>query len=902
MSRPIRLLFAVIGGMLALLFAFAPAGDGPGAPRVVPGETAEVAAPAPAPTAGRLLADGTAVTMVDAYVVGRGGKAARGVPVLFHTSAGSITPCAWTDDGGRVSVPFCPAYSPEETNAVITAAVPAETDSIVQVALFEPPASAAPDWHDARIALLRTGGPGTTALVAEDLVQLSVAATETSERIVEPLGGVAVRLEGADGPVPADGVSRAALRAVVSERESGAPVEGVEVVFHGPGGAVLASAVTDGRGVAEQGITSPATPGRVAVEAAVGGTGAASAELLFTPVTLAIASAPGELDADGASVGEVEAVLRGADGRPLPWVPVRFSTSAGTITSPVVTDDEGRAVARLTSGVRAAAATVTAAHEGGAADTAVVRFTRRFLPAAIALSAEPREIPADGETASFLRAAVFDSAGDPVDDGTPVLFRVVRGEGTVEPMAVTERGVATARFLGTSPSPATVRALACGAAEEADITLRLGGGGLVQVGAEPTVLAGNGEDRANVTVALYDNRGAPLGPGEEVRLRASRGTIAEKAVTGPDGTVEVPYTADIGAGPAWITAAAGREGLESEGHARIRLEAGPAAAVELEAVSAPRINVQGAAPPFFATLLFTVTDANGVPVDSSGRSTVRFEIVESPGAGERLSSTSAVTDGSGRVIASLESGRAPGRVELVALLETGGAVVRSAPAEVTIGGFRSRPSKIVLEPSRLNLPGLCFKERDLTVSALVLDQLGKPVPAGTTVYFSSDFGSIEGAVTTNAVGRAIARFVSSRPHPVSTHGLVTIAASVPSPADPVTAGTSIVLSGCTRPVETTPAEFAVPDGGSQLFTFRIGDANGNPLAAGTEVEIVASAGSLAGDLSFVLPDELAGHTDYSFYLADEIPGDDDEPASAFVTILVTSPNGDLTTTVRGTID
>ncbi len=906
MGTAVRLFSAAAGCVVALFLALSPIADERGAAR-----DNRDGPPAPSPPvealttplpASPLYADGSKAATVEAFVTESDGRAAAGVPILFSASAGTITPCAWTDGGGKVSVPFSPIYSPVDTNIAIAAVVPEEDDSILMVGIFEPPANAALHWEETRIALLRTAGPATTEITDEDLVQLSTAATSRSDRIVEKVRGVSIHVESPGVELPADGVSRTTLRALISGAGDGQPVAGVEVVFRDNSDNPLGSALSDAAGIALLHLTNPLEPGNLLVKATIGGRDAATTELTFSPPLFQLESVPHEMHANGASRSNVVALLRSEEGDPLPWVPVWFKTTAGTITSPVITDNDGRAVAYLTSGSFAGRAEITAGFSEEAAAAASVRFTRDFLPASIDLSADPKEIPADLETESLIKAALFDSTGDPVEDGTPVLFQVVGGKGQVEPFAVTAGGVASVRFRGITPAQARVRATACGSTEETEILLRAGKVSIVQLSSESDLLTGNGEESTSVSISIYDEYGAPLGEGEEIRLSASRGTIAKTALTDALGTARALYTADIGAGDAWITATAGPAGLESEGRLSIRLRAGPPAAILIDAVSNDEIHVQDSSPPGSATFIFTVVDANGVGVDTSGRSTVAFALVESPGAGERLVSSSSVTDRSGRVMTSVESGRAPGRMRVVASMETGERTIRSDTVEVRIGGFHPQPALIEIEPFQLNLPGLCFTERKLSVTARVFDQLGNPAPEGIVVYFSSDFGSIGAMATTDALGNATARFVSAPPHPVSTRGLVSLTATAKTPGRTPSASSSILLSGCTRPIRTDPATFAIADGGSQLFSYRLCDANENPLAPGTSVDVVTNRGTLAGDLAFVIPDVLSGHTDYTFYLADAIPGDDDAPADAFVTIMVTSPNGDLSTTISGSID
>ncbi len=211
------------------------------------------------------------------------------------------------------------------------------------------------------------------------------------------------------------------------------------------------------------------------------------------------------------------------------------------------------------------------------------------------------------------------------------------------------------------------------------------------------------------------------------------------------------------------------------------------------------------------------------------------------------------------------------------------------------------PDRITLEPDRLNIPGRCITGQEDLIVATVYDRFSAPGMQGSVVYFFANFGRITPSATTDSSGRARATFLSVPPFP--TDGLVTITArAAESPGNRIETGATILLSSCTTPIEILPDSFTLVDGGSQVFSFTVNDIGGNPLSPGSTILITSTSGTLAGDIDFQIPDVRSGYTDFSFWIADGVPGDPDPPQPAFITIEVTSPNGNIATTISGTVD
>lgn len=103
----------------------------------------------------------------------------------------------------------------------------------------------------------------------------------------------------------------------------------------------------------------------------------------------------------------------------------------------------------------------------------------------------------------------------------------------------------------------------------------------------------------------------------------------------------------------------------------------------------------------------------------------------------------------------------------------------------------------------------------------------------------------------------------------------------------------------------SPQNFAIPNGGSQAFSFRVTDVNGNPLVGGSTIKVTTTAGTLIGWKDATLPDTRypgPGITDFEFVLADDSATDTDPPKNGSISIEVTSTNGSLSKSILGTVD
>jgi hypothetical protein len=179
---------------------------------------------------------------------------------------------------------------------------------------------------------------------------------------------------------------------------------------------------------------------------------------------LTLSATPGSL-ATGGNQAVITASLRQSDGTPVAAATITFTTNLGTLTpapASCITGVDGKCTITFTSGVEAGTATVTAA--SGEQFASILIPITGGAPARIDIGlAGSARIAATGglpspagaaiPVSTTIAARVTDANGNPVPDGTPVLFHT--DIGTIQASAPTVNGVATATLVSSSFDVAT---------------------------------------------------------------------------------------------------------------------------------------------------------------------------------------------------------------------------------------------------------------------------------------------------------------------------------------------------------------------------------------------------------------------------------------------------------------
>ncbi|MCH7886533.1 MAG: carboxypeptidase regulatory-like domain-containing protein [Candidatus Marinimicrobia bacterium] len=332
--------------------------------------------------------------------------------------------------------------------------------------------------------------------------------------------------------------------------------------------------------------------------------------------------------------------------------------------------------------------------------------------------------------------------------------------------------------------------------------------------------------------------------------------------------------------------------------------AGPPSNATVINVTRTSISIQGAGGEEESSeITYRLQDVNGITLDRFRPTEVSFSFF-GPGGGEFLSPLAATTDAEGLVRTALNSGTIAGVVQVIATFDPGTGVINSAPTPITIHGGHPDSAHFTIT-STLNIAGL-VSIREAVVTAILGDKFSNIVRPGTAVSFRTSAGIIIGSAVTDTSGRASVTHTTVNPPPaLARKGFVTLTAETKD-EDGVSifAIDSILWSGHTLVEMVGASTFAIADGGNVTLTVRVSDVEfGNPLEGGSTVDISASVGSVSG--SAIIPDtQIQGITTtlFDFTIRDDDPGDIDPPAPSTVSILVTSPNGNVKLEISGTID
>ncbi|MDM7914934.1 MAG: hypothetical protein QUU85_06665, partial [Candidatus Eisenbacteria bacterium] len=321
----------------------------------------------------------------------------------------------------------------------------------------------------------------------------------------------------------------------------------------------------------------------------------------------------------------------------------------------------------------------------------------------------------------------------------------------------------------------------------------------------------------------------------------------------------------------------------------------------VEALSAqpPAIGVRGAGDHETSTVIFQVQDRHGIPVDEDHAVVLDFHLEQPQNTDATLYPESAATDARGLAWTTVNAGFRSGTVGIAA---TSGSLY-GEPIFVAIHGGKPDERHFSISFERLNIAGLVYDGIRNAITARVGDRWGNPVPDSTRVWFRAEYGLIQGSEGSTEFGEATVQEITAGPHPQipGGDGLVLLTAqTVDSTAQWIETAGHVMWSGPTIVEILEPSNgFDIPNGGSINITYRVRDANFNPLVGGTSITMSATAGELGGDVGFTLPDtQSRSYTMFGGTLSDDDP-ETNEPESVTITVTVTSQNGNRAARVTG---
>lgn len=322
-----------------------------------------------------------------------------------------------------------------------------------------------------------------------------------------------------------------------------------------------------------------------------------------------------------------------------------------------------------------------------------------------------------------------------------------------------------------------------------------------------------------------------------------------------------------------------------------------------------------------AIIVYEVRDSLGFPISLSQRDTVDFALEGPPVlGGAYVSPAWAITNASGRVATTVNSGTIAGVIQIVASLqrESDGKVVKSTPTRVVVNAGLPSQSYFSIGAQQFNFAGYNWVGRTNNILVQVGDKYSNPVHQGTAVYFNTTGGIITAARYTDVTGRTTATLYSGNPLPYYDApgygaGYAWVYAQTIGENGIVVKDSIIILFSGLPTISIDPTSINVPRGGSQNFNVNISDQNGNPLAPGTRItatiEFSPPEGTNWSAKVGGLPEEPLndylfrgpGKTDFVLNVVDATPDGTPALMPVVVKISVSGSNGNASAYLYGNV-
>jgi 5-hydroxyisourate hydrolase-like protein (transthyretin family) len=500
-----------------------------------------------------------------------------------------------------------------------------------------------------------------------------------------------------------------------------------------------------------------------------------------------------------ASPAQITAVLRDANGNPVPGQVVTFKAGRSLAATGVAT--------ALTNASGEASTTVSPSSTAGSgADevTASVTYAGTLLEKTTAFQINAAgsgvlTLTASSTTVSLaspaqITAVLRDSNGSPVA-GQVVTFKVVRS------LAVTGVSTALTNASGEASTTVTPASYTSKGADEVTASVTYGGKVLektvgFQFNATDITLA-FGALSGGFTLSAYGQTSLVLNAGGasaaspvNVTLTSAcvalgKGTISPSTATMISGSLTVQYLDNgCGAVRASDIVQASMPASSSTASATVPLNPPDVSSIGFVSASPEQIYLKGSGLGESSLVTFVVRDSAGNALQNRD---VSLSLLT--GAGGVTMEDRAVgdagvvrtSDAQGRVSVRINSGTVPTPVRVQASLP-----VVIAGVTTTVSTVSSNLSVSVGLPSQLNF-SLSQRTRNIegynidgttnTYTIIAADRSGNPVPAGTTINFRAEGGQVVATAQTqlvDGIARASVNFVSAQPKPAD--GRVTVTA------------------------------------------------------------------------------------------------------------------------------
>jgi len=456
--------------------------------------------------------------------------------------------------------------------------------------------------------------------------------------------------------LPPDSIGKADIRAVVLD-EFNRAIREVQVNFTVNIGRLSHITITDSAGVASAIYRTDGVMGNTiaVITATIPGTNlTATAQIDIRQSQnrtgfLTLATDKSFIYADnGLTTAALTSVLKDEDRQALAGKQVIFTSTHGSVNSPVTTDSLGIARAIFTDiglpsfdesgNLEPSLITVRYDALGLIAQVQVTILERNPVDR-IALTAAASQMVAGRRDSTTVRATCFLMNDDFAPNGTLVRFEVDNGRFTSETVPVSGNyGVAETQYIaGNLVGTAHLRASVVNEdttifSNTVDIRLLPGPASRITVSANPRSIPTNDPNvYSTITAIVTDTIGNPIEPGSAmVRFTTSMGNISPPTQTTDDsGRAVVRLTSGVNAGIAEVIATVAAPSGDITGRTTVTFVSGGGNSIEL--IADPlQIAVAGTGQNSSSTLRATLRDPNGNLVETP--TTIVFELLREPPA------------------------------------------------------------------------------------------------------------------------------------------------------------------------------------------------------------------------------------------------------------------------------
>ncbi|MBI4727273.1 Ig-like domain-containing protein [candidate division TA06 bacterium] len=553
--------------------------------------------------------------------------------------------------------------------------------------------------------------------------------------------------------------------------------------------------------------------------------------VMTAAASIIISANPTSIAADGNSNSKITAYLKDSQNHPIPdgSLVIFRIVGVGGINPGMITANDttnaGKVEANITSSTVVGSVRAYAI-AGPESSSVTINYTPGDA-AAIGLGASPTTLIPDGISSSTITATVTDAYGNPVRAGTSVAFTTTLG--TITSSATTNTaGVATAKLTSATKTGTANITATCGQATAQTSVVFSEGGATLALGSSPASILANGVSASTITATLTD--GVNPISGQTILFATNSGTITASAVTNAAGIATATLVSTASAANIIATVTAQAFVVKGKDFSASKLP--QTTTVTFEGVTftlganPASITANGSSTSAItATLTKTVS---GAPIAGAA---VNFSTVLG------TITASAITNASGVAGVTLKSGSSTGTNTVTATY--GATLTRTQTVEFTAVVI----STVAVSASSSSI--VANGTSSTTITALVKDNAGYPVPDGTPVTFNSSAGSITPSSATKD-GSATATLTSSST-PAS--------ASVTATAGSITSASITVnfIAGEAATITITATRDSLVAGSAQIDTIRatVRDGSGNLVPDGVVVNFATTLGSITNSTTTV---------------------------------------------------